>query len=261
MGDLNHWTAWPVESSGQRVNIEPTLSFLCREMTVKFLRPALTAMGLPDAGDYMVSFDAAGAQSEANRGDLALAAYELGIISDEAARAALGYGPSDAPAPGEAPIAVQEREGGGLVPSGMDRLSDRLRDLTNRVGPASGEDSQVGLSQIASDAGWSACADIASRRALRRCGQYLLGSSRALRGKYKELPLDEIHTQISAEPDVVASALREGFAELAEAAPHLVDPVSSYVRFRIETGTKHDKREMCKYLMRTTSGSSDAGHR
>ena len=92
-------------------------------------------------------------------------------------------------------------------------------------------------------------------------GLYLLGSSRALRGKYKDLPLDEIHTQISAEPEIVASALREGFTELAEAAPDLVEPVASYVRFRIETGTKHDKREMCKYLVRSKTGSSDAGHR
>lgn len=259
MGDLNHWTAWAVESSGQRINVEPTLNFLCREMTVKFLRPALMAMGLPDAKDYMVSFDAAGAQSEANRGDLALAAYELGLLSDDSTRAALGYGPSDAPAPGTVPPIDQETA--GLVPSGRDRLADRLRDLTNRIGPASGEESQVSMATLASDAGWSACADIASRRALRRCGQYLLGSSRALRGKYKELPLDEIHTHISADADVVASALREGFAELSEAAPHLVEPVASYVRFRIETGTKHDKREMCKYLVRTTTGGSDAGHR
>lgn len=260
MGDLNHWTAWAVESSGQRINVEPTLNFLCREMTVKFLRPALIAMGIPDAEDYMVSFDAAGAQSEANRGDLALAAYELGLLSGDATRAALGYGISDAPKPGT-PTPLAQQETTGLVPSGRDRLADRLRDLTNRIGPASGEESQVGISQIASDAGWSACADIASRRALRRCGQYLLGSSRALRGKYKDLALEEIHTQISAEPDIVASALREGFAELSEAAPHLVEPVASYVRFRIETGTKHDKREMCKYLMRTTTGGSDAGHR
>jgi hypothetical protein len=259
MGDLNHWTAWMVESSGQRVNIEPTLNFICREMTVKFLRPALKAMGLPDAEEYMVSFDAAGAQSEANRGDLALAAYELGLLSADSARAALGYGASDAPAPGTVPPMDQSTT--GLVPSGRERLSDRLRDLTNRIGPASGEDSQVSLATVASDAGWSACADIASRRALRRCGQYLLGSSRALRGKYKDVPLDEVHTQISAEPDIVASALREGFTELAEAAPQLVEPVSSYVRFRIETGTRHDKGEMCKYLARTTTGGSDAGHR
>lgn len=258
MGDLNHWTAWQVESSGQRVNIEPTLNFLCREMTVKFLRPALVAMGVPNAQDYMVSFDAAGAQSEANRGDLALAAYELGLLSAGATRAALGYGPSDAPPPGQEPPVTEQR---GLVPSGRDRLADRLRDLTDRSGPASGDESQPGLAQIASDAGWSACADIASRRALRRCGQYLLGSGRALRGKYKGIALDEIHTHISAEPEVVDSALREGFAELSAAAPHLVDPVASYVRFRIETGTKHDKREMCKYLMRTNTGGSDAGHR
>src|SRR5690606_40204440 len=49
MSDLNHWTAWQVEASGQRGNIEPTLNFLCRELTVKFLQPALAAMGVAGA--------------------------------------------------------------------------------------------------------------------------------------------------------------------------------------------------------------------
>jgi hypothetical protein len=252
MGDLNHWTAWAVEASGQRVNIEPTLNFVCRELTTKFLQPALKAMGLPDADQYMVSFDPAGAQSEANKGDLALAAYELGIISADAARSSLGYGSEDAPEPGSVPpgqAVVPGGREGGLVPSAMDRLADRLRDQTNRAGPASGTQSQVGLESLAADAGWAACADIGARRALRRCGQYLLGSSRALRGRYRDTPLEAMHTQIRAEPDTVASALRDGFAELAEAAPQLVDPVARYVRFRIETGTKHDKSEMCRYLL------------
>lgn len=249
MGDLNHWTAWAVESSGQRINIEPTLNFVCRELTVKFLQPALRAMGLPDADQYMVEFDAAGAQSEENKGDLALAAYELGIISAEATRAALGYDASDAPKEGERPPLTRQDDRRGLVPSATERLADRLRDQVNRPGPASGEDSQVGIESLASDSGWSACADIAARRALRRCGQYLLGSSRSLRGRYRDTPLEAMHTRIRAEPDTVETALRDGFAELADAAPQLVDPVASYVRFRIDTGTKHDKSEMCRYLL------------
>lgn len=253
MGDLNHWTAWQVESSGQRVNIEPTLNFVCRELTVKFLRPALKAMGLPDADEYLVDYDAAGAQSEANKGDLALAAYELGVISADAARLSLGYSSDDAPAPGTAPpMGAPAAPGGGpresLVPSPLDRLADRLRDAVNRPGPASGTQSQVGVESLASDAGWAACADLASRRALRRCGQHLLGSDRSLRGKYKDFPLEDLHTQIRSEPSVVASALRDGFTELGEVAPQLVEPVASYVRFRIETGTKHDKNEMCEFL-------------
>lgn len=252
MGDLNHWTAWQVEASGQRVNIEPTLNFVCRELTTKFLRPALASMGLADADDFMVRFDDAGAQSEANKGDLALAAYELGVISAEATRTALGYGSSDAPTPGTpAPAQLSARTEGErpIVPSAIERLADRMRDQTNRAGPASGTQSQVSVESLASDAGWAACADIASRRALRRCGQYLIGSSRSLRGRYRDTPLEAMHTQIRVEPETVDSALRDGFTELAQAAPQLVDPVARYVRFRIETGTTHDKSEMCRYLL------------
>lgn len=249
MSDLNHWTAWQVEASGQRVNIEPTLNFVCRELTVKFLQPALKAMGVVDAAEYMVSFEDAGTQSEANKGDLALAAFDLGLISPASARSALGYGPDDAPERGvsgqpDRPVV----EGRRPLPSATDRLADRLRDVTDRPGPASGEQSQVSVSALPADGGWAACADIASRRALRRCGQYLLGASRSLRGRYRQTPLEELHTHIRADPETVESALRDGFAELREAAPHLLNPIANYVRFRIETGTKHDKSEMCDYL-------------
>lgn len=250
MSDLNHWTAWQVEASGQRVNIEPTLNFVCRELTVKFLRPALKALGIPDAESYMILSDDAGVQNEANKGDLALAAAELGIISHEAARTALGYGPGDAPSPAEALAARTTAPAGNALPSASERLADRLRDLTNRHGPARNSDSQVGLSGITADAGWMACADLAARTALRRCGQRLLGSGpRAMRGKYADVPLEEIHLHITPSPEVVVAAMKGAFEQLSEAAPQLVNPIAHYVRFRVDTGTKHDKTEMCKYLM------------
>lgn len=251
MGDLNHWTAWQVESSGNRVNIEPTLSFVSRELTVKFLQPALASLGVPDPEQYMITFDDAAVQNEANKGDLALAAFELGIISSDAARVALGYAADDAPttAPGTPAITSnQMAEASDVMPTGLGRLNDRLRDLTNRLGPASGRESQVTMSSLTAD-GWTSCADLASRHALRRCGQRLLGSSRTLRGKYQHIPLEELHMHITPSTEVVAAAMRGAFEELREAAPHLVDPIAHYVRFRIETGTKHDKSEMCQYLM------------
>jgi hypothetical protein len=254
MGDLNHWTAWAVEASGNRVNIEPTLSFVSRELTVKFLQPALAAMGIANPHEYMITFDDAAVQNESNKGDLALAAFELGIISADAARTALGYGVGDAPAQGQTPPGVapvtrgQEAIASEVMPSGLTRLNDRLRDLTNRLGPASGRESQVQPGNLAAD-GWASCADLASRQALRRCGQRLIGSSRTLRGKYKDVPLEELHTCINASSEVTAAAMRGAFDELRAAAPHLVDPIAHYVRFRIETGTKHDKSEMCQYLM------------
>lgn len=251
MGDLNHWTAWQVESSGNRVNIEPTLSFVSRELTVKFLQPALKSLGFEDYRDYMITFDDAAVQNEANKGDLALAAYELGIISADAARVALGYAADDAPAAGTPTPAIsstQMAEASDVMPSGLTRLNDRLRDLTNRLGPASGRESQVTPATIAAD-GWSSCADLASRQALRRCGQRLLGASRTLRGKYKDVPLEELHMHITPSQEVITAAMRGAFDELRAAAPQLVDPIAMYVRFRIETGTKHDKSEMCQYLM------------
>lgn len=239
MGELNHWTAWQVEQSGQRINIGPTMAFVCRELTVKFLHPALRSMGITDWESYQIWYDDAAIQTQPNRGDLTLAAREMGLISDDAARTALGFGPGDAPV-GDSPRPQVDQ----------DRVRARLRRLTDQPGPASENESRVSYAGLAADAGWSACADLAARRALKRCGQYLLGSGpRSNRGRYVDVPLDAMHTKISADPDMVGAALQEGLSELRVAAPHLVDSMHKYVRFRIETGTMHDKSEMCQYLL------------
>src|SRR5690606_37733878 len=57
MGELNHWTAYQVSADAQKINIAPTLQFVCQQLTRKYLRPALKALGVPNYTQYMVWYD------------------------------------------------------------------------------------------------------------------------------------------------------------------------------------------------------------
>lgn len=107
--------------------------------------------------------------------------------------------------------------------------------------------------------GWLAVADLAARRALGRAGQYLLGSGpRSLRGKYRDVPIHNMHTKISpANSESAAVALRGAFTELSDVEPALVEPVMAYAMNRLATRQPHDPAVLTTYL---TSGGNDAGN-
>jgi len=241
MGDLNHWTAWQVDSAGQKLNVGPSLSFICRELTRKYYQPALRAMGIPDPESYMIWYDDSSLENTPNKAEVALAAYELGLVSGDAARETIGYGPADAPPEGWIPPVVKAR-------------LNRVEFGQNGQGPAATAESQVRLPASAtaptSGNGWVACADVAARRALGRAGSYLLNSGgRSLRGKYRDVPLHDIHTHVSpGNSDVTAACLRGAFSELEQAEPALVAPVAAYTRNRLISRKAHDIDVLTTFL-------------
>jgi hypothetical protein len=242
MGDLNHWTAWQVDSAGQKINVAPSLAFICRELTRKYYQPALQAMGVPNPQQYMIWYDDTSLENTPNKAEVALSAYELGLVSGDAARETIGYGPADAPPEGWIPPVVKAR----LARTEAGRSGD---------GPASTEETQTRFPPAAAN-GWIACADVAARRALGRAGSYLLNSGgRQLRGKYRDIPLHDIHTHVSpGNADITAACLKGAFAELEAAQPALVAPVAAYTRQRLAMRKPHDLDVLTTYL----KGESDA---
>lgn len=236
MGELNHWTAYQVSADAQKINIAPTLQFVCQQLTRKYLRPALRALGVADYESYMVWYDDSALALSPNRAPEALEAYNIGLINGDAARSVLGFGPADKPAPGEVPPAVALKNATG--PSGGGEGQAR----------ANGTQTQVQVDGAAQ--GWIAAADIAARRALGRAGQYLLGAGgRSMRGKYRDVDIHAIHTKVTPGDDhTVDAALRGAFTELEAAAPVLVEPVTAYTRQRLTTGTAHDPADLVGFI-------------
>lgn len=96
-GDINHWSAWSVSESYLKTHIEPLLTLICDGLTVGYLRPALRAMGVPNADEYIVWYDTHDLALRPNRSGEAERAFDRHAISGNAFRRELGFDESDAP--------------------------------------------------------------------------------------------------------------------------------------------------------------------
>jgi hypothetical protein len=276
---LNHWTAWQVEEGAIKLAVVPLLSFLCDALTERYLRPALRALGVADPERYQVWFDITQLTLRPNRGPEALEAYRLGAISDKALRKALGFGDEDEPTQVTITAPVER-------PARPERIAARVdRDApagargvgTDNIGPASGRetkpvtaaaepaDTKPGNVHVNGmngshakaliagpepDLDWMRrCADIAARRALTRAGTWVLNTNpRKVRGEYRDVPNEEIHTKLPVGEHHLDAALDGAYREISEVAPELIGPVDIYVRRLLVSGVRHDSKHLADYL-------------
>ncbi len=103
MADVNHWTAWQIDSSTARHHIEPSVRNMADSLTTAFLRPALRTYGFPPAEIKRVRvwYDLGSLTENPNRRQDAIDARDRGDIGPAAFRAALGFNEEDAPTPAE----------------------------------------------------------------------------------------------------------------------------------------------------------------
>lgn len=94
---LNHWAVWAVTAEAIRLAVEPNLALVCHGYTDGWLRPILEAEGDAQAREWMVWYDTSGLRTSSNKGATALEAFQLGLISAEAARRETGFDEADAP--------------------------------------------------------------------------------------------------------------------------------------------------------------------
>jgi len=96
-GTTSHWTAWQLEESAIKLHIEPLLALICSALTEKFLRPALIALEVPDADNYVIWFDASELALRPNRGPEAQALHEMLLVAGDTTRREAGFGDEDKP--------------------------------------------------------------------------------------------------------------------------------------------------------------------
>lgn len=105
VADVNHWTAFAVTAESYQAHIEPNASVSSWGITTGFLRPALEARARRDGEKWTpqdiakiaVLLDPSGLISKQQRTQNAIQAHQLLIISDRAARDAMGFNENDAP--------------------------------------------------------------------------------------------------------------------------------------------------------------------
>lgn len=100
MSEANHWTARQVVYDMWRSYGSPIAERFGDDLADSYLRPALAAEDYPDWQNVVVAFDDSQVVIPPDRTEDALKAHAAGIINEEAARVALGWG-EDAKMEGE----------------------------------------------------------------------------------------------------------------------------------------------------------------
>lgn len=103
MAEVNHWTAWQIDSSTAKHHIEPSARVMVDSITQVFIRAALLKLGFPpsEVARVRVWFSLGTLTENPNRRQDALDAHDRGAIGNKSLRDALGFDESDAPSQSE----------------------------------------------------------------------------------------------------------------------------------------------------------------
>jgi len=233
-GEMNHWSAWFVDENGVKVHIEPIMTRVCQALTKAYLAPALKVLG-KDPKKYTYWFDTAGLTPRPTRLADAVTLYKEGIISEEAVRDA-GYFRDDEAMSAEEKAEVFGKQLALRDPSqflsepfrDMIGITDDIlptstftppppppapdRTATPPLGvvperssaPApvgQGTNKPAGTEALAASATLSlemalvASTNVIAEMAMQRAGKKLL--DRANRGRWGEVPAEQLHTKIT----------------------------------------------------------------
>lgn len=113
MAEVNHWTAWQIDSATARHHLEPGARIMVDSLTQAFLRRALIKRGFPaeEVKLIRVWYDLGGLTENPNRRQDALDAFDRLGIGPEALRDALGFSPEDAPSLEEMLLMIALKQG------------------------------------------------------------------------------------------------------------------------------------------------------
>lgn len=113
MAEVNHWTAWQIDSATARHHLEPGARIMVDSLTQAFLRRALIKRGFPPEEVKLIRawYDLGGLTENPNRRQDALDAFDRLGIGPEALRDALGFAPEDAPSLEEMLLMIALKQG------------------------------------------------------------------------------------------------------------------------------------------------------
>lgn len=113
MAEVNHWTAWQIDTSTARHHLEPGARVMVDSLTVAYLRRALLKRGFPPQEVALVRawYDLGELTENPNRRQDALDAAGHLAIGFDALRDALGFDPEDAPSMEEMLLMIASKQG------------------------------------------------------------------------------------------------------------------------------------------------------
>jgi hypothetical protein len=257
--ETNHWGMWYVEENAIKVHIEPLVVRICDALNEAYLAPALRALGR-EPGRFALWYDTGPLTHRPNRLQDTLNLYERGIVSREEVLRAGDYNP-DTAAPDQdeenirfikelmlrdpglfaspplreaigieiETVTPMEVEGTGPPPPPTPE-----RDVTGDTSPTPELPSATRPANTTQDNLIAAAdlvpgptpllmaADILVTEALRKAGKRLL-ANRSLRGQFREVPEERIHTKLKVASQDHVERLLEGAWSRVEAYVSSVD--------------------------------------
>lgn len=97
MTDANHWTGWQIEESAVKLSVEPLLTLIVNALTVHYLRPALTALGVANPERFVIWYDLSDLILRPNRFEQAYKLWQDGMLGAAAVVAEAGFSEDDMP--------------------------------------------------------------------------------------------------------------------------------------------------------------------
>jgi hypothetical protein len=272
-GDSNHWSAWQIEESVIKLQVEPMLTRIADALTMGYLKPALKAQK-QDPDEFTFWFDTSPLAIRPDRQKDALDLYLNNIVGADTVRKAGNWSEDDAPTEDEnarqialevikaqpAMLAAPDIQaalgvewdvsgvlGGGPAAAPTDQVPPETAD-PNAL-PDMPSDTQTPAQEAALLVG----ADLVVRRALELAGKSLL--TRGRRGEFGNIPAMALHTVIEVTPED-AHRLVDGRWEAArELAKRVgmdpdvvVDMLATYTTSLIAHQAPHTYAQFSRYI-------------
>lgn len=274
-GDTNHWSAWQIEESTIKIQVEPILVRICQALTEGYLQAALKIAG-KDPEKYVVWYDAAALAVRPNREADARELNAMGVVSDETVRTEGNWGDEAAPDDEERARKLAEKlvlAQPALISNkdiqkalGVDwEIQDPNAAPDQGLGPDEfgppGEDNGRALPQFPADetpaqeAALLIGADFIVRRALERAGARLLTRARKASGQFTSTPALEVHLQVAIPAEEAPRLLDGAFVSVPDLAgrvgmeaPVLEDMLTVYTTALLVRNQPHDYEGFCTYV-------------
>lgn len=99
LGSLNHWSGSNISSIFASQHVIPLGDFFAEQITAGYFRPELVRRGMDysEAMNYVIDFDPANIIQRPDKASLAFKLFEMGVISEQSLRVAVGFEGHDAP--------------------------------------------------------------------------------------------------------------------------------------------------------------------
>lgn len=280
-------SAWAISEDGVQMHVAPMLGVLCLALTVGWLRPALAALGVPDADDYLVWYDTTPLELKPDKSEAARELYDRMEIGGDTLRRETGFGDDDAPTDEELRRMIllkflERVQDPGLLLQALGISTQGLPDLAPAPAipaPRPAADDQPpsegppGTADAARDGDGDApartaaatphsgglpdiavvmAAEVAVMRALTYAGRRLLRDQpRAGRSQYAQVPQHELHLHIPLTGHRLDTLIADAWTALQQVLPDRPEVAAvcdRYVRELLQAGVRHEPRFLSTML-------------